>query len=113
MSDQGAPNGPSLFSRSTLLAINLNQIKTRNRVRDLAEVYTHEREVNAMLNLVPDMFPTEDDSGNHDRTFLEPAFMRNFDVSRDSPRAMLCGDGLRLRRFTTSPRQRQPCCTGH
>ena len=33
------------------------QIKTRERVRDLAEVYTHEREVNAMLDLVPDMFP--------------------------------------------------------
>lgn len=50
-----------------------NQIKTRNRVRDLAEVYTHEREVHAMLDLVPDMFPTEDDPGNHDKTFLEPA----------------------------------------
>ena len=46
-----------------------NQIKTRDRVRDLAEVYTHEREVHAMLDLVPDMFPTEDDPGNHDRTF--------------------------------------------
>lgn len=50
-----------------------NQIKTRDRVRDLAEVYTHEREVRAMLDLVPDMFPTEDDPGNHDKTFLEPA----------------------------------------
>ena len=49
------------------------QIKTRARVRDLAEVYTHEREVNAMLDLVPHMFPSEDNPGNHDRTFLEPA----------------------------------------
>ena len=49
------------------------QIKTRDRVRDLAEVYTHEREVNAMLDLIPDMFPTEGDPGNHDRKFLEPA----------------------------------------
>jgi len=44
------------------------QIKTRDRVRDLAEVYTHEREVNAMLDLVADMFPTEGDPGNHDRS---------------------------------------------
>lgn len=33
------------------------QIKTRQRVRDLAEVFTHEREVKAMLDLIPDMFP--------------------------------------------------------
>ena len=49
------------------------QIKSRDRVRDLAEVYTHEREVNAMLALVPDMFPSAQDPGNTDRTFLEPA----------------------------------------
>ncbi|HET7054212.1 MAG TPA: hypothetical protein VFI09_09905 [Solirubrobacterales bacterium] len=49
------------------------QIKSRDRVRDLAEVYTHEREINAMLALVPDMFPTAQDPGNTDRTFLEPA----------------------------------------
>ena len=49
------------------------QIKSRDRVRDLAEVYTHEREVNAMLDLVPDMFPSARDPGNTDRTFLEPA----------------------------------------
>lgn len=49
------------------------QIKTRQRVRDLAEVYTHTREVTAMLNLVPDMFPTADDPGNTDRKFFEPA----------------------------------------
>ena len=49
------------------------QIKSRERVRDLAEVYTHEREVNAMLDLVPGMFPSVGDSGNTDCTFLEPA----------------------------------------
>jgi hypothetical protein len=49
------------------------QIKSRERVRDLAEVYTHEREVSAMLNLVPEMFPSAGDPGNTDRTFLEPA----------------------------------------
>lgn len=55
------------FGRSSV------QIKTRQRVRDLAEVYTHTREVTAMLDLVPDMFPTVDDPGNTDRKFFEPA----------------------------------------
>ena len=36
-------------------------------MRDLAEVYTHEREVHAMLALIPDMFESIDS------TFLEPA----------------------------------------
>lgn len=57
-------------------APSAGQIKSRQRVRDLAEVYTHEREVNAMLDLIPDMFPADSDAtsrGNHDRTFLEPA----------------------------------------
>ncbi|MFC4371412.1 hypothetical protein [Citricoccus nitrophenolicus] len=49
------------------------QIKTRQRVRDLAEVYTHTREVMAMLDLVPDMFPSVDDPNNTDRKFFEPA----------------------------------------
>jgi hypothetical protein len=49
------------------------QIKNRNRVRDLAEVYTHYREVTAMLDLVPDMFPSEVAPDNLDKTFLEPA----------------------------------------
>ena len=40
------------------LAKRKGQIKSRERVRDLAEVYTHEREVDAMLDLVPDMFPS-------------------------------------------------------
>lgn len=49
------------------------QIKTRQRVRDLAEVYTHTREVTAMLDLVPDMFPSETDPNNTDAKFFEPA----------------------------------------
>lgn len=49
------------------------QIKTRQRVRDLAEVYTHAREVTAMLDMVPDMFPSEGDPTNTDRKFFEPS----------------------------------------
>jgi len=49
------------------------QIKSRERVRDLAEVYTHKREVDAMLDLIDDMFPSANDPGNTDRRFLEPA----------------------------------------
>lgn len=49
------------------------QIKSRERVRDLAEVYTHEREIKAMLDLVPEIFPSARNPGNTDRTFLEPA----------------------------------------
>lgn len=49
------------------------QIKTRQRVRDLAEVYTHTREVTAMLDLIPDMFPTAGDPDNTERKFFEPA----------------------------------------
>jgi hypothetical protein len=60
--------------RRTLVApSHADQIKTRERVRDLAEVYTHKREVDAMLDLVADMFPSEADPGNTDRKFLEPA----------------------------------------
>lgn len=51
----------------------ISHIKSRERVRDLAEVYTHEREVDAMLDLVPDMFPRDGDPQNTDRKFLEPA----------------------------------------
>lgn len=43
------------------------QIKSRDRVRDLAEVYTHQREVDTMLDFVPEMFESIDS------TFLEPA----------------------------------------
>lgn len=43
------------------------QIKSKERVRDLAEVFTGEREVNAMLDLV------KNQSEKIDSTFLEPA----------------------------------------
>lgn len=56
-----------------LVGANPEQIKSRNRVRDLAEVYTHEREVAAMLDMASGMFPSDDDPNNHDRTFLEPS----------------------------------------
>lgn len=43
------------------------QVKNRDRVRDLGEVYTNEREVNAMLDLV------KDESYKISSRFLEPA----------------------------------------
>ena len=43
------------------------QVRSRERVRDLAEVFTHQREVDAMLDLMPDAFH------NIDVKFLEPA----------------------------------------
>lgn len=62
-----------LSAGAPLFEFTDDQIKHRDRVRDLAEVYTHRREVTAMLDLVPDMFPSEDDPDNLDKTFLEPA----------------------------------------
>ena len=53
--------------------LHAEQIRSLERVRGLAEVYTHEREVKAMLDLVPGMFPSAGDPGNTDCTFLEPA----------------------------------------
>lgn len=50
---------------------NRGQIRTRDRVRELAEVYTHEREVKAMLDLIPSMFPST--AAGADLRFLEPA----------------------------------------
>lgn len=51
------------------LAHDLNgvHIKSRERVRDLGEVYTQPREVDAMLDLIPDAFI------EIDTRFLEPA----------------------------------------
>jgi hypothetical protein len=52
------------------LAGNLStQIKSKDRVRDLAEVYTNEREVKAMLDLIPLSKP--DDIINY--RYLEPS----------------------------------------
>lgn len=45
----------------------MTQIKSKARVRDLAEVYTAKREVNAMLDLL------KDESYRIDSKFLEPA----------------------------------------
>ncbi len=42
------------------------QVRSRERVRELAEVFTHQREVDAMLDLMPDAF------AGLDITFLEP-----------------------------------------
>lgn len=50
-----------------------SQTKTRQRVRDLAEVYTHQREVSAMLDLVSAMLPSADRPRDIGRTFLEPS----------------------------------------
>ena len=43
------------------------QIKSKQRVKDFAEVYTNEREINAMLDLV------KDEANRIDSRFLEPA----------------------------------------
>lgn len=43
------------------------QTKSKQRIADHGEVYTHEREVNAMLDLVADQ------AANPEKTFLEPA----------------------------------------
>lgn len=70
----GSDSGdPTEFNGTPLFEFTDDQIKHRDRVRDLAEVYTHQREVTAMLDLVPDMFPSEDNPDNLDRSFLEPA----------------------------------------
>ena len=50
-----------------------SQTRTRDRVRDLAEVYTHKHEVDAMLDLIADMFPDKSNPRNIGRTFLEPS----------------------------------------
>lgn len=49
------------------------QVRSRDRVRNLAEVLTHEREVKAMLDLVPEMFPSTPWDRAIDRKFFEPA----------------------------------------
>lgn len=48
--------------------INNQQVKSKKRVADFGEVFTTEREVNAMLNLLPDTI-----WHNITTTFLEPA----------------------------------------
>lgn len=61
----GAVTKPS----SAAPAVNLTdtQVRSRDRVRDLAEVFTHQREVDAILDQFPDAFVALD------AKFLEPA----------------------------------------
>ena len=49
------------------LESQFGQVRSRDRVRDLAEVFTHQREVDAMLDLIPDALDALDVK------FLEPA----------------------------------------
>lgn len=49
------------------LEAQFGQVRSKDRVRDLAEVFTHQREVDAMLDLIPDAFAALDVK------FLEPA----------------------------------------
>ncbi len=49
------------------LEAEFGQVRSKERVRDLAEVFTHQREVDAILDLMPDAF------GAIDIKFLEPA----------------------------------------
>lgn len=50
-----------------------SQIKSRQRVKDHAEVFTDIREVNAMLDFVSDAFPDENSPRRVTERFLEPA----------------------------------------
>ncbi|OOF47885.1 hypothetical protein BKK52_07385 [Rodentibacter trehalosifermentans] len=49
------------------MQVKSQQVKSKQRVADFGEVYTNEREVNAMLDLV------KDQTTDPDKTFLEPA----------------------------------------
>ena len=45
----------------------MNQIKSKKRVSDFGEVFTSEKEINAMLDLI------SNETDNIESTFLEPA----------------------------------------
>lgn len=49
------------------------QVRDRLRVNELGEVFTRPSEVNLMLDLVADLFPTRERPGQVDRSFLEPS----------------------------------------
>lgn len=49
------------------LEAQFGQVRSKDRVRDLAEVFTHQREVDAMLDLIPEAFKALDVK------FLEPS----------------------------------------
>ncbi len=62
--------GPEAFDDDSILVpleAQFGQVRSRERVRDLAEVFTHQREVDAILDMIPDAFD------GLDVTFLEPA----------------------------------------
>src|ERR1019366_141484 len=61
---------PGLLSDDAILAplaAQFGQVRSRDRGRDLAEVFTHQREVDAILDLFPDAFTALDVK------FLEPS----------------------------------------
>ena len=58
---------PSRELDLTDTALDRRQVRSRDRVRDLAEVFTHQREVDAILDQFPDAFT------DLDAKFLEPA----------------------------------------
>ena len=61
---------PGLLDDDAILApleAQFGQVRSRDRVRDLAEVFTHQREVDAILDLIPDAFTALDVK------FLEPS----------------------------------------
>ncbi len=63
-------DGDAVLGDDAILApleAEFSQVRSRGRVRDLAEVFTHQREVDAMLDMIPDAFEALD------VTFLEPA----------------------------------------
>lgn len=64
-----AADGPQIDDAAVLapLARRFGQVRSRERVRDLAEVFTHQREVDAMLDLMPKAFE------ELDTKFLEPS----------------------------------------
>ena len=49
------------------MSVEISQVKSKKRTRDYGEVFTNDREVNAMLDLV------KDESERVDSRFLEPA----------------------------------------
>jgi hypothetical protein len=61
---QGALNDDAILAP---LEAQFGQVRSRDRVRDLAEVFTHQREVDAMLDMIPDAFT------GLEVKFLEPA----------------------------------------
>lgn len=58
MTSRGTSTVPSGTDAETLLALDaeFEQVRSRDRVRDLAEVFTHQREVDAILDQMPDVF---------------------------------------------------------